>query len=198
MGSIVVIGASAGGFGPVVQILAALPETCALTIFVVMHIGNRPSALPTVLGRAGRLPASFAEDGAAIESGRIYVAPPDQHLLVDRGRIRLSRGPKVHRTRPAADPLFVSAAAAYGDRVIGIVLSGADSDGAAGLRTIKQHGGVVLVQRPADALVPSMPLAAIAADHPDACLPLEDIARRVAAFCSDRRHAPPLQVTGAA
>jgi two-component system chemotaxis response regulator CheB len=106
-------------------------------------------------------------------------------MLLDAGRIQLSRGPKVRWTRPAADPLFQSAAAAYGKGVIGVVLSGADGDGAAGLRAIDSHGGLVLVQRPDDALIPSMPLAAIAADHPDACLSVDDLVRRLAMECCD-------------
>ena len=140
--------------------------------------------LPDLLQREGNLPVRFAQDKQAIEPGHIYIAPPDCHMLVERDRIRLDRGPKVRYTRPAADPLFQSAAAAYRDRVVGIVLSGADSDGAVGLRTIKAHGGMALVQQPDEAMVPSMPLAAIALDHPDDCLPVQVIAQRVRAICS--------------
>jgi two-component system chemotaxis response regulator CheB len=182
MHAIVVIAASAGGLEPLRRIVAALPRPCLGSVFVVLHIGNRPSMLPSILHRHG-LPASFAQDGAAIEIGHIYAAVPDHHLLLEPGRIRLSQGPKVHYTRPAADPLFISAAEAYGERVMGIVLSGGDGDGAAGLRAIKEHGGITLVQNPRDAVAPSMPNAAIAADHPDVCLPLE-LARRVVSFCS--------------
>src|SRR4051794_33897394 len=128
MGNILVIGGSAGGLVPLLRIVEALPYPCASVVFVVMHIGRGPSQLPRVLNRVAKLPAYFAEDGAPIESGTIYVAPPDHHMLLEPGRIRLSQGPKVHRTRPAADPLFLSAAAVFGERVIGIVLSGADSD----------------------------------------------------------------------
>src|SRR5437762_1798951 len=98
--------------------------------------------------------------------------------------IRLSQGPKVHATRPAADPLFISAAEAHGKRVMGIVLSGGDSDGAAGLRSIAEHGGTALVQDPKEAAAPSMPRAAIAEDHPHGCLPIEEIAKRVRSFCA--------------
>jgi two-component system, chemotaxis family, protein-glutamate methylesterase/glutaminase len=184
MDSIVVIAASAGGLEPLVRIITALPAPCSASVFIVMHIGRRKSLLPYLLQREGKLPAAFADDEQAIEPGHIYVAPPDCHMLIERDRIRLDRGPKVHYTRPAADPLFVSAATAYGEHVIGVVLSGADSDGAAGLRAIKARGGVALVQRPEEATIPSMPFAAIAADHPDDSLSADEIAQRVRTFCS--------------
>jgi two-component system chemotaxis response regulator CheB len=154
MNPIIVIGASADGLDPLRRIIAALPVPCAASIFVVMHIGPHPSVLPSLLSRPGRLSAVFAEDGALIEPGRIYVAPPDHHMLLGRTRIRLSSGPKVHHTRPAADPLFVSAAQFHGSHVIGIVLSGGGSDGAAGLRDIREHGGVALVQDPKEGVTP--------------------------------------------
>jgi two-component system, chemotaxis family, protein-glutamate methylesterase/glutaminase len=105
-------------------------------------------------------------------------------MVLEFASIRLSHGPKVHYTRPAADPLFISAAEAHGQRVMGIVLSGGSSDGAAGLRAITEHGGTALVQDPKEAETPSMSRAAIAADHPDACLTVEEIAKRVRSFCA--------------
>jgi two-component system, chemotaxis family, protein-glutamate methylesterase/glutaminase len=113
---------------------------CAAAIFVVMHFGSQRSALPRPLSGSGQLAATFAQDGALIQAGHIYVAPPDRHMILGSSRIELSQGPKIHRTRPAADPLFISAAKVYGPRVLGIVLSGGDSDGAAGLRMIKECG----------------------------------------------------------
>jgi two-component system chemotaxis response regulator CheB len=190
MDAIVVIAASAGGLEPLRRIIAALPVPCMASVFVVMHIGSGPSALPSLLARVGGPPAAFAQDGAAIEAGHIYVAPPDHHMLLEPARIRLSRGPKVHSTRPAADPLFISAAEAFGERVIGVVLSGGGSDGAAGLRAIKRHGGTALVLRPEDAAMPYMPRAAIAAGHPDACLPVPEIVQVLGAFCSRHRALP--------
>ncbi|MDR7035819.1 chemotaxis response regulator CheB [Methylobacterium sp. BE186] len=106
-------------------------------------------------------------------------------MRLERGRVRLDQGPKVKHCRPAADPLFTSAAEAYGERVVGIVLSGWDSDGSEGLRAIKAHGGTTFVEHPDEAKVPGMPLSAIAADHPDACLGVDALAERVATLCAD-------------
>jgi len=134
------------GLDPLRRIIAALPVPGSAAVFVVMHVGPHPSMLPRLLSGSGRYPASFAQDGALIEAGHVYVAPPEHHVVLGRDRIRLSRGPKVHHTRPAADPLFISAAQAHGQRVMGVVLSGGGGDGAAGFRTIGEHGGTALVQ----------------------------------------------------
>jgi two-component system, chemotaxis family, protein-glutamate methylesterase/glutaminase len=182
---IVVIAASTGGLDPLRRIIETLPVPCLATIFVVMHIGPHPSRLPELLSSSEH-PASFARDGALIRAGHVYVAPPDHHMILGYDRIRLNQGPKVHHTRPAADPLFISAAEAHGRRVMGIVLSGGDGDGAAGLRAIGEHGGTAFVQDPEEAEAPSMPRSAILADHPDACLAVEEIALRVRLFCSRR------------
>lgn len=184
MVDVVVIAGSAGGHDPLRRIIAALPVPCSAAIFVVMHIGPQPSFLPHLLTRCGELLATFPENGELVEAGHIYVAPPDFHMILEGNRIRLDRGPKIHHTRPAADPLFISAAVTHGDRVLGVVLSGGDSDGAVGLRAIKHHGGTALVQAPEDAAVPSMPKAAVEADHPDECLPIQELAQRVRAFCT--------------
>lgn len=183
MKGIIVIAASAGGFAPLRRIVAALPVPCSAAVFVVMHIGPHPSILPEILNNSGQHLVTFAQNGTTIEAGHIYVAPPDHHMFLRPDCIRLGQGPKVHYARPAADPLFISAAETYGHRVMGIVLSGGDGDGAAGLRAVSEHGGIALVQNPDEAVVPSMPLAAILADHPDACS-VEEICRRVLAFCS--------------
>jgi two-component system, chemotaxis family, protein-glutamate methylesterase/glutaminase len=186
MSAIVVIAASAGGLEPLRCIIAALPVSCTASVFVVVHIGRNPSVLPSLLRRTGGLPAAFAQDGAFIEAGHIYVAPPDYHMLLAPYRVRLNQGPKVHFTRPAADPLFVSAAEAHRERVIGIVLSGGGSDGAAGLRAIKACNGTALVQHPGDAQHPWMPHVAIATAHPDDCLPTQELAQRVRALLLPR------------
>jgi len=146
------------------------------SVFVVLHPGAFPSILPSLLSKSGKLPVAFPQDAASIEPGHIFVAPPDSHMILQPNRICLDRGPKIHHTLPAADPLFDSAAKVYGEAAMGIVLSGGDGDGAAGLRTIKERGGIALVQDPREAREPSMPRAAIAEDHPDACLGVEEIA----------------------
>ena len=159
---IIVLGASAGGLDALKRIVHGLPRDLPAALFVVLHIGaNRRSELAAILSAAGPLPAIWAEDGAPIEPGRIHVAPPDHHLLIEPGRLRLSRGPRENRTRPAADPLFRSAALAYGPRVAGVVLSGTLGDGTAGLAEIKRRGGVSVVQDPRDAAFPGMPLSAL-------------------------------------
>ena len=135
-------------------------------MFVVVHIGaSSPSILPEILSRAGPLPAQTARDGAAFAPGCIYVAPPDRYLLLDRGCIALRRGPRENLARPAIDPLFRSAAAEFGSRVIGVLLSGMLYDGASGLRAIKRCGGIAVVQ--ADAAHPEMPRHALQATELD-------------------------------
>jgi two-component system, chemotaxis family, protein-glutamate methylesterase/glutaminase len=181
--NIVVIAASAGGFTPLRHIIASLPVPCWAAVLVVMHIGSHPSTLPQLLQSHGQHPAVFPPDNTLIEAGYIYVAPPDLHMLIKGASIRLSAGPKVHHTRPAADPLFFSAAKAYGPRVMGVVLSGGDGDGADGLRVIRASGGTAYVQNPEEAEVPSMPMAAIMAAHPDACLPTRELAQLIRSFC---------------
>ena len=183
-GPIIVIAASAGGLEPLKRIVSALPADCAAALFVVVHIGDHPSRLPDVLAGVTTLPVAFARDGEPIGPGRIRVAPPGRHMRLSGDRIRLDRGPREHSTRPAADPLFVSAAESHGARVVGIVLSGGDTDGAAGLRAIKLRGGRSLVQHPAEARVPDMPWAAFLGDHPDASLSADAIAGCVGALCS--------------
>ncbi len=123
--------------------------------------------------------AGFAADGEQIVESRVYVAPPDCHMLVTCSHIQLSHGAKVHFTRPAVDPLFTSAAAAFGNRVVGVILSGGDGDGTEGLRAIKMNGGAALVQDPEEAMVPSMPHSALMSAYPDGRLPVALLARRV-------------------
>ena len=190
MMSIVVIAGSAGSLDPLRRILASLPPDCAAAVFVTTHIGPHRSVLPTLLARSDGPPTGFPSDGEPILGGRIYVAPSDVHMVLEPGVIRLARGPKVHHTRPAADPLFKSAAEHYGRHVLGVVLSGGDGDGAEGLRLIYERGGIALVQRPDTAKQPHMPLHAIAADHPDAVLSIEELAGRVRSFAGQARSGP--------
>lgn len=166
---IIVVGASAGGVEALTQLVSHLPEDIPAAIFVVLHIpAQSPSFLPKILNRiirrsqqGSRLQAAHPQDGEKIEMGRIYVAPPDRHLLVKNGYIHLARGPKENSTRPAIDPLFRTAARTYGPRVVGVVLSGTLDDGTAGLMALKQRGGVTIVQDPAEAFYSGMPQSAI-------------------------------------
>ncbi|MCJ2067671.1 chemotaxis protein CheB [Methylobacterium sp. J-030] len=183
MGAIIVIASSAGGLKPLKRIVEALPPNFRASVFVVQHIGANPSVLPDILSRRGSLPATFGRHGEGIEHGHIYVAPPDYHMRLGFGAILLDHGIKVHFTRPAADPLFVSAAEAYGKRVIGIVLSGGNSDGAEGMRAITARGGLGLVQDLAEAECPEMPHAALRLDHPEPPLTADQIAERIVAHC---------------
>jgi two-component system chemotaxis response regulator CheB len=166
---IVVIGGSAGSIEAVTEVVRGLPADFPAAVFVVVHFpGSVSSTLPRILSRAGPLPARHARDGEPIESGRIYVAPPDCHLLLTDGHIRLTKGPKENGHRPAIDPLFRTAAHSYGPRVVGVVLSGNLNDGTAGLLTIKQREGIAIVQLLETALYQGMPRSAIdhvAVDH---------------------------------
>jgi two-component system chemotaxis response regulator CheB len=169
---VVVVGASAGGVEALRTLAADLDESLGAAVLVVLHVSPEESALPQILNRAGRLPAMHATDGEPLVANRIYVAPPDRHLLVHDGRVRVVRGPQENGHRPAIDPLFRSAAVRFRNRAVAVVLSGALDDGAAGCAAIARHGGTVIVQDPDDAPYPSMPMHAIAADHPEAVVEL--------------------------
>lgn len=174
---IVVIGGSAGGIQALTSLVSGLPSDLPAALFVVVHIPPYSvSRLPEILSRVGPLPAFHAADGEPIEGGRIYVAPPDRHLLVRQGWIELSRGPRENHSRPAVDPLFRSAARAYGSRVIGIVLSGALYDGSLGLMAIKTRGGMAIVQDPREAAVDSMPRSALKLVEADYVVAATDMA----------------------
>lgn len=174
---IIVIGASSGGFEALKKLVAGLPKDLAAAVFVVWHLpANAKGVLPSVLEKEGTLPAAHGVDGEKIRKGRIYVAPPDYHLLVEENRVRVTKGPKENRFRPAVDTLFRSAAYAYGARVIGVILSGALDDGTAGLWTIKQRGGMAVVQEPSDAELSSMPESALREVEVDYVVPVAEMA----------------------
>lgn len=175
---IIVIGTSAGGIDALKTLVSELAPAFKASVFIVLHTAPySPGILPEILERAGPLPASNAADWEQIKPGHIYVAPPDRHLLVERaGYVRITRGPKENRFRPAVDPLFRSAAHAFGPHVIGVILTGWLDDGTAGLYAVKERGGTAIVQHPEDALAPSMPLNAIKHVEVDHCIPLKEIA----------------------
>jgi len=174
---IIVIGASAGGIEALRVVASALPAVFPAPICIVMHTAPQsPSVLHEILSRVGPLGASSARDTERLHGGHIYIAPPDFHLLVEPGRLRVMKGPKENRFRPAIDPLFRSAAQVYGPGVIGVVLTGSLDDGVAGLSTIKKLGGVAVVQDPADALYPAMPENAIRHVNVDHIVTIEALA----------------------
>lgn len=173
---IIVVGASAGGVEALRRLCAALPADLPASVLVVQHLSpSARSVLPQLLNKVGPLPAAAPVDGEALQVGRIYVAGPDHHLLVRPGRVLVRRGPYENRTRPAVNPLFRSAAIAYGSRVIGVVLTGLLDDGTDGLIAIKAVGGTSVVQDPADAEWPSMPRNALQRDHVDHAVALDDM-----------------------
>ena len=172
---VVVIGGSAGAMQPLRRLMADVPADFPGSIFVVLHIGAT-SHLVDILTRDSRLPVRAARSGDPIRPGHIYVAVPGVHLLVHNSHVLLRRGPRENSSRPAIDPLFRSAACAFGSRVVGVVLSGALSDGAAGLAAIKQCGGTTIVQDPAEATIPDMPANALRQVEIDHVAPAETIA----------------------
>lgn len=173
---LIVIGASAGGVAALRSLVAGLDPELAAPILMVLHIGARFSHLPELLNATAGIRAKHAEDHEPIRPGQIYIAPPDHHMIVDDGCVRLTRGPKENWARPAIDPLFRSAAQAYGSAAIAVILTGQLNDGTMGLREIKRHGGVTVVQDPNDAEYPEMPASAAAHVKVDHCLRLADIA----------------------
>src|SRR3954447_23551986 len=173
---ILVIGASAGGVEALQTVVSSLPPDLPVTVFVVLHLFPRSeSFLPMILSRSGPLLAVHPQDGERIEARKIYVAPPDLHLLVERDHIHLGKGPKEQHQRPSINVTFRSAALAYGDRVAGVVLTGELDDGTAGMWEIKRRGGVAIVQHPEEAAFPSMPLGALREVVADYTLPVGQI-----------------------
>jgi two-component system, chemotaxis family, protein-glutamate methylesterase/glutaminase len=166
---LVVIGTSAGGIEALRILTAALPANFPAPICIVVHVAPQsPRLVHEILNRSGALPASSPRNGERLQGGRIYVAPPDHHLVVEPGCLRTTKGPRENRFRPAIDPLFRSAAQVYGPAAIGVILTGNLDDGAAGLWAIKRLGGIAVVQHPDDAMFPSMPhhaLERVKADH---------------------------------
>jgi two-component system chemotaxis response regulator CheB len=179
--NIVVIGASAGGVDAIATLLRALPPDTPASFFVVSHVlPESQNHLVATLNASGPFTAKHAQDGEELRTGFVYVAPADHHLLVKREHVRVTRGPRENRWRPAIDPLFRSAAVAYGPRVIAVVLSGMLDDGTSGLVAVKRCGGIAIVQDPDDAAFAEMPRTAIANVEVDHVLRIDEMPEVIA------------------
>lgn len=188
---IIVVGASAGGLEALSVLCQDLPRDFPAAIFVVMHVSpHYHSLLPEILSRTSQLPVHHGVDGEPIRPSRVRVAPPDHHMVLEQGRVRITRGPKENRSRPAIDTLFRSAAYAFGPRVIGVVLTGTLDDGTAGLWSIKDRGGVAIVQDPADAQHSAMPLSAQQHVSLDYCVPLVQMGRTLTQLAEEKAGKP--------
>lgn len=186
---VIVIGTSTGGLQALQTIVAGLPSGLPAAVVIVMHVGAHDSLLPGLLARVAKLPLRHARHNEPLLASRIYIAPPDQHLLIDRSagapRLILTRSAKENHVRPAIDALFRSAAAAYGGHVIGVVLTGRLDDGTMGLAAIKACGGQAIVQLPEDAVAPDMPASALRHVEVDRVLRLEEIAAALTQMTQD-------------
>jgi two-component system chemotaxis response regulator CheB len=184
---IVVIGGSAGSIEALQTIVQSLPPDFPASVFAVTHIPpDSPTMLPELLSKIGPLQATHPLDEERIQRGHIYVARPDHHLTIEDGNVRVLRGPRENRHRPAIDPLFRTAAREYGPRVVGIVLSGLRDDGSAGLYAVKQRGGITIVQAPNDAIWKDMPQRAIEYVDPQYVLPSRDIGPSLVQLANSR------------
>jgi len=189
---IIVVGASAGGVDVLRTIATALPADLGAAVLIVLHMApSSPSVLPGLLQRGCPLPIAFATDGETIERGRVYIAPPDRHLVVEQDRLRVTRAPRENHSRPAIDPLFRSAALSLGPRVIGVILSGRLDDGTAGLWAVKDRGGLAVVQDPDDALHADMPRNALSYTTADHVVPADAIAPLLARLAAEPVAATP-------
>jgi two-component system chemotaxis response regulator CheB len=194
---VIVVGASAGGVEALRTLVRGLPAELPAAVFIVLHISPEGgSVLPELLSRAGVLEAGRPESdgGVPFERGRIYVAPPDRHMVIDGDRVRVVRSARENRHRPAVDPLFRSAALHHGPHVVGVILTGSLDDGTAGLAAVKRRGGVAVVQDPDEAMFSSMPRSAMQRVAVDHCVPLADIPALLARLASEDPARHPAEV----
>ena len=173
---VIVIGSSAGGVSALKDIVGSLPANFAATIFIVQHIApDSISLLPGILSFKGNISAAHAVDGEKFEKGKIYIAPPDRHLLIEGDHMLVTKGPQEKRFRPSINALFRSAAYSHGNRVIGVVLTGMLDDGTSGMWSVKRLGGISIVQKPEDAAYSSMPESVLEHVNVDHVLQLSEI-----------------------
>jgi two-component system, chemotaxis family, protein-glutamate methylesterase/glutaminase len=195
-GNAIAIGGSAGAIPVLKRLIGQLPPDLNAPVFVAVHIGSEGrNILADILDLCGPCPVRTAEEGAQVVPGTVYVAPADHHLLILDGAIRLGRGPRENMARPAIDPLFRSVAASHGPGALGVVLTGYLNDGVSGLASIKERGGLTVVQNPSDAEVPDMPLSALADVEVDYRAPssdLPDLLTRLVAMPPDPAPASPV------
>ena len=162
------------------QLVQSFPADFPAAVFMVLHVpADTPSMLPQILSRSGLLPAKHPQDREPIHPGNIYVAPADRHLTIEDGMVRVRRGPRENRHRPAIDPLFRTAARARGKNVIGVILSGHLDDGAAGLHAVRSRGGIAMVQDPAEAVAREMPESALRYSGADYVLPVAKMGQKI-------------------
>jgi two-component system, chemotaxis family, protein-glutamate methylesterase/glutaminase len=184
---VVAIGTSAGGLNALSQVLRTLPQNFPSSIVVVQHLSpTHKSWMPDLLGRSTKLHVKQAEHNEIMLPGTVYIAPPDEHLLVGPGKLQLAHTQLVHFSRPSVDLLFESVAGTYGSRSMGVVLSGSGSDGAAGIRAIKEAGGTTIAQKPDEAEFPPMPLAAVKTGCIDFVVALEKIGETLMEQCAGK------------
>ena len=185
MRKVIVLGGSAGAIQALCEILRALPADLQAALLAVIHMPEGANALPQVLGRCAKVDVVRVEKPQPLQPARLYIAPPDHHLIVHEGCAINLRGPRENRHRPSVDTLFRSAARAFRSNLVGVVLSGALDDGSAGSQAIKSRGGTVIVQDPAEAEVPEMPANVLRQVQTDFCLPVAGIARHLVKMVSE-------------
>lgn len=192
--TVVVVGASAGGVEALKTLAAGLPPDLDAAICVVLHLRRGiESRLAEIISRAGPLPAIQVHGDERLTRGRVFVAPPDRHLIVRGRHVLALRGPPEDGFRPSIDVLFYSAGLSYGRRAVAVILSGARDDGVEGASAVGSRGGCVLVQAPGDALFPGMPSATLARDHPDSAVPLAELATAITAAVRRLSEAAPMR-----